>query len=319
MPRSPRYNFPGAIHHVMLRGNQGRQIFYSDADRVKFCLLIQEGVERFRHRIHAFCLMHNHVHLAWQEGEQSLSPAIQNLAFRYAQRVNRIRKEVGHVFQGRFKSVLVNKEGYLTRLVRYIHLNPVRAGIVDSPEAYKWSGHNSYLGTDPIVWVEREYVLRRYSNDRSKAIQRYNDFIYSGINVKPEIDFKQGVQSGIIGDELYIQQILENSNLETRKLDLSISDLIKEICSRYEVSKVEIISHDKKRNLANVRAVLALLARDLKGFSIVELAKILNRDPSGLSRLAAKLDRKLKNSPIEMRKFKTLTGELYFQDRSDSI
>ena len=84
--------------------------------------LIQEGIERFGHRIHGFCLMPNHIHLAWQEGEEKLSGAVQNLAFRYAQRVNRFRKEIGHFFQGRFKSILVNKKSYLTRLVRYIHL-----------------------------------------------------------------------------------------------------------------------------------------------------------------------------------------------------
>ncbi len=124
----------------MLRGNQGRQIFYSDSDRTRCCLLIQEGVERFGHRIHGFCLMSNHIHLAWQEGGESLSTAVQNLAFRYAQHVNHIRNEVGHVFQGRFKSILVDKENYLTRLIRYIHLNPVRAGIVTRAEDYKWSG-----------------------------------------------------------------------------------------------------------------------------------------------------------------------------------
>ena len=93
MPRSRRFLFPGAVHHVMLRGNQGLPIFYSDADRSNCCLLLQEGIERFGHRILAFCLMTNHIHLAIQEGEQGLSKAIQNLAFRHAQRVNIIQKK----------------------------------------------------------------------------------------------------------------------------------------------------------------------------------------------------------------------------------
>ena len=178
MPRLHRYNSPGAIHHVMLRGNQGRPIFYSDTDRIQCCLLIQEGIERFGHRIHAYCFMSNHIHLAWQQGNEGLSTAVQNFAFRYAQRVNRFRKEVGYVFQGRFKSILVNKENYLTKLVRYIHLNPVRAGLVKRPEDYKWSGHNDYLGIDPVAWIEHDYVLKKYSNDRNIVIERYNEFIY---------------------------------------------------------------------------------------------------------------------------------------------
>ena len=155
------------------------------------------------------------------------------------------------------------------------------------------------------------------SEERSTAIQRYNDFVYAGIDAEPEIDFKQGIQSGIIGDDSYIQEILESSNLETRELELTITDLIDEICARYGVSNGEIISQDRSRDLANVRAVLALLVRDLEEFSIVELAKILNRGPSGLSRLAAKLDRKHRNSPQEMQEFKTLTDKLYITDRND--
>jgi len=105
--------------------------------------------------------------------------------------------------------------------------------------------------------------------------------------------------------------------LEIRKLELTINDLIDEICTKFAVSSEEIISQDKRRGLANVRAVLALLARNLEEFSIVELAKILNRDSSGLSRLAANLERKLRKSPQEMKKFKTLIDEIYITDRKD--
>ena len=313
MPRSPRYSSPGAIHHVMLRGNQGRQIFYSDADRIRCCLLIQEGIERYGYRIHGFCLMSNHIHLAWQVGEENLSAAVQNLAFRYAQGVNHFRKEVGHVFQGRFKSILVEKEGYLTRLVRYIHLNPVRAGIVKRPEDYKWCGHNSYLGTDPIIWVERSYVLRRYSEDCETAIRRYNEFIHAGIriDIEPEVDFKTGMQSGIIGDDTFVEKILNRDCDKIDNLELTVTELIEKLCSRYGISKTEIISQNRNRDLAHARAVLALLVRNCKGLSIVELAKVLERGPSGLSRLANKLDIKCRTSSKLKQEIKSLRNELF--------
>ena len=292
MPRSPRYNSPGAIHHVMLRGNQGRPIFFSDGDRVQCCLLIQEVVERYGHRIHGYCLMSNHIHLAWQQGTEGLSSAVQNFAFRYAQRINRLRKEVGHVFQGRFKSILVNKENDLTKLVRYIHLNPVRAGIVKRPEDYKWSGHNAYLGTDPVARLECDYVLKKYSDERDIAIRQYNEFIYSGIGCEPDLDFKMGLRSGIIGDDEFIQTIISGESENRESLDITISDLVNHVCTKYGVSEEEIISESRARDLAHVRAIITLLSRSIEGISIIEVAKKLKRDPGGLSRLANKLDKK---------------------------
>lgn len=312
MPRSPRYNAPGAIHHVMLRGNQGRPIFYSDADRVQCCLLIQEGIERFGHRIHGYCLMSNHIHLAWQQGNEELSTAVQNFAFRYAQRINRFRKEVGHVFQGRFKSILVNKEGYLTKLVRYIHLNPVRARMVKKPEDYKWSGHNAYLGTNPVVWLEHDYILKQFSDDRSTAAQRYKQFVHAGIGSEPEINFKVGLKAGIIGDDAFIQTILATGGQydEFANSEITISHLIGHVCSKYRVSETEIISESRARDLVHIRAVIALLAREIKGVSIVAAAEILKRSPAGLSQLASKLDRKCNKAPPLRQEIITLRNEL---------
>ena len=307
MPRLPRYNSPGAIHRVMLRGNQGRPIFYSDADKVQCCLLIQEGIERFGHRIHGYCLMSNHIHLAWQQGKEGLSAAVQNLAFRYAQRVNRFCKEVGHVFQGRFKSILVNQENYLTKLVRYIHLNLVRAGIVKRPEDYKWSGHNAYLGIDPVAWVEHDYVFKKYSEDRDIAIKQYNEFIHAGIGFEPEIDFKMGLRSGIIGDDTFIQTVLAT---ERKNEADDLGTTIEYVCAKYEVSESEITSGSKNRDMAHVKAIITLLARDLKGVTIIDAAKKLKRSPAGLSRLASKLDEKCNNSPMLRQEIMPLKHEL---------
>ena len=299
MPRSPRYHSPGSVHHVMLRGNQGRPIFYSDADRVHCCLLIQEGIERFGHRIHGYCLMSNHIHLAWQQGNERISTAVQNFAFRYAQRVNRFRKEVGHVFQGRFKSILVNREGYLTKLVRYIHLNPVRAGIVKNPEDYKWSGHNAYLGTDPVAWLEQDYILKQFSDDRHLAAKRYHAFVHAGIGIEPETNFKVGLQSAIIGDDAFIQTVLAagGESEQFENLEITISQLVEYVCSKYGVAETDITSGSRARDSSHVRAIITLLARDLKGLSIIAAAAAMKRDPGGLSRLANRLDKECRDTP----------------------
>jgi len=138
MPRKPRIHYPGALYHVMLRGNGGADVFLEDGDRYRFYLLLQEGVERFGFRIHAFCLMDYHIHLALQVGEISLSRIMQNLSFRYTQWINWRTKRKGHLFQGRYKAILIEEDEYLLQLVAYLHLNPVRAGMIDNPIDYRW-------------------------------------------------------------------------------------------------------------------------------------------------------------------------------------
>jgi len=143
MTRKSRIHYPGAVYHVILRGNGGEDIFFARQDRTRFYLLLQEGVERYGHRIHAFCCMTNHVHLAIQVAEISLAKIIQNVSFRYTRHINKRKKRIGHLFQGRYKALLIDAETYLLELVRYIHLNPVRAGIVHKPDEYPWSGHRA--------------------------------------------------------------------------------------------------------------------------------------------------------------------------------
>jgi len=145
MARKPRIHLPGGYYHVMIRGNGGQDIFFSDKDRTRFLLLVQEGIERYRHRVHCFCLMGSHVHLLIQVGAEPLSKIIQNLSFRYTRYVNQYRQSTGHLFQGRYKAILVDADSYLLELARYIHLNPVRAGRCKAVDDYKWSSHHAYM------------------------------------------------------------------------------------------------------------------------------------------------------------------------------
>ena len=148
MPRRPRLHFPGAPYHVILRGNARQDIFFEDEDRYRFCFLVQEGVERFRHRVAAFCLMTNHVHLAIQVADVPLSRIPRNLSFRYTRWINRRGNRSGHLLQGRYKAFIVEKESYLLEVSRYIHLNPTSAKLVKNPEDWMYSSYCEYLGID---------------------------------------------------------------------------------------------------------------------------------------------------------------------------
>ena len=181
MARKTRIHYPGAVYHVMQRGNGGQTIFFSEEDRCRFLLLFQEATERFHCKVHAFCLLDNHLHLAIQVADVPLSKIMQNLSFRYTSWVNKKQRRAGHLFQGRYKAVLVEKDSYLLELVRYIHLNPVRAGIVGGPADYPWSGHRAYMGEEKIPWLTTEWVLEQFGEDLGTARRCYGQFVLEGV------------------------------------------------------------------------------------------------------------------------------------------
>jgi REP element-mobilizing transposase RayT len=169
MARRGRIHYSGAVYHVMVRGNGGQDIFFDESDRIRFCDLLEEGVKRFQVRIPALCLMSNHVHLVVQVDEIPLSRLIQNVSFRYTRYRNAKERRTGHLFQGRYKAIVIDVERYLLELVRYIHLNPVRAGIVGRPEEYRWSSHRAYLGKEDWPWLSTDWILSRYSPREESA------------------------------------------------------------------------------------------------------------------------------------------------------
>jgi REP element-mobilizing transposase RayT len=146
----------------MLRGNGGQAIFFDDEDRNHCYSLIQQGLTRFDHRVHGFCCMSNHIQLAVQVAADALSKIIQNLSFRYTRWVNKNLRRTGHLFQGRYKAILVDADSHLLESIRYIHLNPVRAGVVTHLEDYPWSGHRTYRGLETLSWLETQRVLRQF-------------------------------------------------------------------------------------------------------------------------------------------------------------
>ncbi len=178
MARRKRYHSTGCFYHVILKGNHGGDIFFSDRDRYSMLYLMQEGIERFGHQIHAYCFMDNHVHLIIQVGEISLSKIMQNITFRYSQKINRRNKTVGHLFQGRFKAILVQDEKYFKQLLRYIHRNPVRAGMTNFPGEYLWSSHNVFLDRSKIAWLNCAFALSQFSEDRGEAIALYSAYVH---------------------------------------------------------------------------------------------------------------------------------------------
>jgi len=304
MARKPRVHYPAALYHVMMRGNSGQDVFSDDTDRYRFYLLLQETVARYGHRIHAFCLMSNHIHLAVQVGDVPLSRIMQNIGFRYTRWINWRRKSSGHLFQGRFKAVLVDADSYLLQLTRYIHLNPVRAGMVQAPEEYPWSGHRAYLGQETIAWLTTEWVLSQYGQSVDRARHEYRKFVEQGKDEGRQSEFHSGRvdESRILGDDDFMDRVL----VRRPKRPLSLTDIVARVCQEYSIDQQELATPGRYRRRSEARGMAAWLILETGCGSISELGKITGRDVTTISSVAKHLQIRAKADSVLAEKMRGL-------------
>jgi putative transposase len=187
MSRPLRIEYPGAVYHVTSRGDARRPIFRTDDDRVLFLDVLASIVSRFHWLCHAYCLMNNHYHLVLETPEGNLSRGMRQLNGVYTQRFNRRHRKPGHVFQGRYKAIVVEKESYLLELCRYVVLNPVRAAAAETPEAWKWSSYRASAGyADAPDYLTTDWILAHFGKKRKMAQRHYREFVRGGEkNAKP--------------------------------------------------------------------------------------------------------------------------------------
>lgn len=195
MARPLRLSFPGATYHIISRGNEQKQIYSSDSDYIKFLDLLARTKEKFDLKIFAYCLMTNHYHLLLETPQANISKAMQYLNSAYSGYYNARHKRVGHLLQGRYKAILVEKDNYLLELTRYIHLNPVRAKIVENPSAYRWSSYRVYEGREKTAdWLSLSEVMEQFSANSQEAFQKYKEFVEDRLEEK----VKENLLSGVV-------------------------------------------------------------------------------------------------------------------------
>jgi len=282
---------------VMLRGNGGQAIFSGDEDYAYLYGLFEEGTQRFGYRIHAFCCMPNHLHLAVQVGEIPLSRALQNVAFRYTRWINRRTQRVGHLFQGRYKAILVDRDSYLLELVRYIHLNPVRAALVAEADGYPWSGHRAYLGQERLSWLTTDWVLGHFGDRVGTARGRYQRFVADGLDEGHRRDFHAGPEDPrVLGDEPFTHAVLPGDEaLHAAKV--GVDQMIAAVCREYGVAAEELMAGGQGRRAAEVRAAIAWLATELRCATLAEIGRRVRREGSSLSSAARRLRQRAVHDP----------------------
>ena len=219
MSRPLRIEFPGALYHVTARGDRREDIFEDDQDRHTFLATLEQVISQFNWTCYAWCLMDNHYHLLIQTPDGNLSKGMRQLNGVYTQASNRRHRRVGHLFQGRFKAILVDSDAYLLELARYVVLNPVRAGMVKKPENWAWSSYRASMGLEPApAWLAEDGVLAMFAKRRSLAQQRYAQFVAEGVNAdSPWANLKWQM---FLGDEQFVTRM--QKHIQTGKDDVQI-------------------------------------------------------------------------------------------------
>jgi putative transposase len=206
MARPLRVEYPGALYHLTSRGNARADIFRDDADREEFLAVLSAVVERFGWRLYAYCLMDNHYHLMVETPKANLSLGMRQLNGVYTQRLNRRHARVGHVFQGRFKAIVVDKQAYLLELSRYVVLNPVRARMVKTPARYRWSSYRASAGLqDPPGFLDAPALLAHFAGSPPAARRQYVAFVEAGLRTPSPWEKLTG--QVLLGEDAFMRKV----------------------------------------------------------------------------------------------------------------
>ncbi|WP_243689309.1 helix-turn-helix domain-containing protein [Geotalea toluenoxydans] len=253
--------------------------------------MLQEGSARLQYRIHAFCLMTNHVHLLLQVSDIPLSRLMQNLMLRYSTWFNRKHQRIGHLFQGRYKAILIDADAYLLELVRYIHLNPVRARMLKLPDEHPWSGHRALLGKEVLPWYSTDYVLSLFDGELMTASKKYAEFVHDGLHEGTRPEFGCGSHEGrLLGDDSFADDALLRAK-EKLPNRVTLDAVISEVCRCYGISESELAAAGKTRSASEARAVAAYVTREIPHLSLTELAQRMRREVSAISQAAREAGR----------------------------
>jgi REP element-mobilizing transposase RayT len=290
MARKPRIEFEGAFYHVIVRGNQRQKIFKASNDYLKYLYTLSDYKKRYKFLLYAYVLMKNHVHLLIETKEVPLSKILQGINQRYTMYFNRKYKTVGHLFQGRYKAILCDKDEYLLSLVKYIHFNPLRGGVVKMIDSYRWTSHHSYvkknIPRDNLDIVDTDKVLRLFSEVKSSALRLYIDFMGGG-TVIPREDMFNIVDQRVLGGEQFIEKIMNQFHGRfgevKRSKEFTLDAIAKAVESVTGVSLREIRQKDKDKNLLLGKKIFCLSANKY-GYRGKEIADFIRKDAALVTR-----------------------------------
>lgn len=279
MARPLRIEFPGAIYHITSRGNARLPIFEDITDRNQFLDVLDGVVKRFKWRCYAYCLMNDHYHLVVETVEGNLSQGMRQLNGVYTQSFNRRHNQGGHIFQGRYKAILVEKENYLLPLCRYVVLNPVGSGLVKAPEKYFWS---SYLATAGLEkrpsFLKVDWILNQFGSNREESQNKYREFVQDGIQA--ESPWKELKAQCILGSRDFIEKLKPALKDKT-----DLTEIPKEQRLAFRPPLSELFPAPTQKLSREERNTLIRKAHLDNGYSLAAIARHIGLHYSTISRI----------------------------------
>jgi putative transposase len=320
MPRKSRIDAPGAIHHVIIRGIERSPLFRESKDYEDFISRLALLLTETATSCYAWVLMRNHVHLLLRSGRTPLSLLMRRLLTGYAQYFNRRHNRCGHLFQNRYKSFLCEEDPYLLELVRYIHLNPVRVGLVGDMaelERFPWCGHGVIMGRKTHTWQDSSFVLSLFHEKEAIARRAYCSFVENGIALGKRPDLvggglvrsaggwvavqdlrksKEGFASDerILGSSVFVDSVLKQANedyerrLDAGRQDIDLERLVTIVCDHLGLEPAVLGSPTKQSSVARARAIVCHIAFDTLRFRGVDISHQLKVTPSAVSKLTTR-------------------------------
>ncbi len=304
MGRPLRIEYPGALYHVTSRGNEKRKIFLQDSDRLRFLRILEEYHDRYGILIHGYVLMDTHYHLILETPQGNLLKVMHGLNGGYTGYFNRKHRRVGHLFQGRYTGILVDKDAYLLQLSRYLHLNPVVAKMVERPEQYEWSNYSGFIRKGKqLGWVEYGWLLSQFGRNKKRARRRYKEFVEEGLRKKVEDPFKKVYGQVVLGGEEFREKI--RGLLKGRKLTDGIverqrfkkfpnaEDIVRVVARVFRVRE-EAVKGAKRQRGNQARKVAVYLVKRYSGLDNGRVGQLFGGiHYSAVSKVAATLEQEL--------------------------
>jgi putative transposase len=292
MARPLRLEYPGALWHVTCRGNEKRPIFRDDRDRKLFLSLLSEAIARFAWRLHAYVLMGNHYHLLLETPEPNLSRGMHRINSIYSQQFNKRHDRVGHLLQGRFHAILVEKERHLVELVRYVVLNPVRAGLVDRAADWPWSSYGATAGLRQApAWLETEWTVSQFGAG-AEALQAYREFVGAGAG-RLERPWSGVAAQLFLGSDEFRKRVLTLSAVQTVDADVplpqrrairpTLVDVVRAAASVLGVDATDVV----RQRRTPMRLAVAYIGRQDSLAGLSDIGAVLGVSPASASEIAA--------------------------------
>ena len=300
MGRPLRIEYPGALYHITSRGNERRDIFLDEKDREKFLETVADYHDRYGILLHCYMLMDNHYHLAMETPLGNLVKVMHGLNSSYTGYFNRKYSRSGHLFQGRYKAILIDKDSYLLELTRYVHLNPVHAGIVESPEKHIWSSYPGYISNSKRVeWVEYSWVLSQFGPATKNPALNYSEFVCREIKGDRQSPLKKIYGQLVLGSKEFIEETKKKINdekissevVERKRLKRypRPEEILALVAEAFGVPEVSLIEKEGRNNIAKKTAIY--LIKRYSGLSNKEVGKIFRGiHYSAVSKAASRLE-----------------------------